>query len=256
MTGWLKKLLARAVGDNQSAVEPLVLTRKICDHLAEKIQVLPRGRKLFPYNLIVVQFFAADVEQRAALRASFEERNELQRQVHERLLREEVTDGANVRVKVEIVTGPPPEWAETGFRIDYRTEDPKSERPLAATLTILQGVATQSGYALKLKNKVGRNEEVVDKHGRLVQRNDIVFTDCDNDANLSVSRIQSRIDFDVSQNAYLLYDDNSTQGTFIERDGRMLTVAGRRGVALQNGDVIYFGSARAKFALDANTEDV
>jgi FHA domain len=253
MTGWLKKLLAKVAGDPHSAIEPLVLVRTICDQVAEKIQFLPEGRKIFPANLIVVQFYAAEVEQQAALRASFEQRNELQTRIRGRLQRQGVEGVATLRIRSEILTGNPPEWANRGYHILYQTDDAPSASPLPATLTILRGRAAQSAWALKLRNQVGRGEEPQDHYGRLIQRNDVVFAECADEVNQSVSRIQARIEFDAARSVYLLFDETSTQGTFIERGGRMLTVAGVRGVALQHNDVLFFGKARARFTLDAVT---
>ena len=96
---------------------------------------------------------------------------------------------------------------------------------------------------------------MVDRHGRLLQRNDVVFTDNQDEINRSVSRIQSRIEFNPAEDAYSLFDDNSAQGTSIERDGEIRTVAGSRGVALKDGDLIFFGKARARFFLLAAPDE-
>lgn len=249
MGHWLKNLLAKALGDTQSDSEPLVILRAICDAVDEKVKTLPRGRMIFPYKQLIVRFYAANQEEREVLRAGFDEHNELQTRIRQHLERQNVEGAVEIRVKVEILDGAEPPWAARGFDLVYGQDSAATQSLSRPTLTILQGVTAQPQYLLKEKNKIGRSDEVRDKYGRLVQRNDIVFTDCDDEANLSVSRIQSRIEFDSAENAYVLYDDNSTQGTFIERDDRMLTVAGRRGVALKEGDVIYFGKARARFLL-------
>jgi len=52
---------------------------------------------------------------------------------------------------------------------------------------------------------------VVDRHGRLLQRNDVVFTDNQDEINRSVSRIQSRIEFNPAEDAYSLFDDDSAR---------------------------------------------
>ncbi len=254
MTNWIRNLLAKALGDTQSDSEPLVILRAICDAVDEKVKTLPRGRMIFPYKQLIVRFYAANQEEREVLRAGFDERNELQTRIRHHLERQNVEGAADLRVKVEIFDGAEPPWVARGFDIVYGQDSAATQNLSRPTLAILQGVAAHPRYLLKEKNKIGRNDEVRDKYGKLIQRNDIVFTDCDDEANLSVSRIQSRIEFDADQDSYLLYDDNSTQGTFIERDGRMLTVAGRRGVALKAGDVIYFGKARAAFVLQPDAD--
>ena len=60
------------------------------------------------------------------------------------------------------------------------------------------------------------------------------------------------IEFDPAEPGYAVFDEGSAQGVAIERDGRMLTVAGARGVALKDGDLIFFGKARARFELTPN----
>ncbi|MGH9845289.1 MAG: FHA domain-containing protein [Blastocatellia bacterium] len=252
MSDWLKNLLAKALGDTQSASEPLVVARAICEAVDEKVKTLPGGRKIFPYRELIVHFHAPTNDAREALRAMFAERNELQARIREHLERQQVEEAARLRVRVEVLVGPTPAWAEHGFDLIFIAAP--GERP-AAALAILLGQAVQPRYALKERNRIGRNEEVLDKHGRLAQRNDIVFADTPDEINRSVSRIHARIEFDTAENAYLLFDENSAQGVFIERDSRMLTIAGARGVLLKDGDVIFFGKARARFSLEADASN-
>jgi hypothetical protein len=246
MSDWLKNLVAKALGDRQSASEPLVVARAICEALEEKVRALPGGRSIFPYKELTVQFHAPDREAREALRASFEDRHELQARLRRHLERQQVEGAASLRVRVEILGGPEPDWRARGFNLIYHTED---RQPRPAALQILTGQAAQPRYTLKEKTRIGRTAEVVDKYGRLAQRNDIVFADLRDEVNLSVSRIHARIEFDPAEDAYLLFDENSAQGVAIERDGERRAVAGSRGVALKDGDVIFFGQARARFEL-------
>ncbi len=247
MADWFKKMIGKAVGDTQADLEPLVLADNVCRQIEEKIQVLHRGRKLFPFNSLTVQFYSPDSERQELLRAAFVERNELQISLREFLERQEVPDAGRVRVRVEVITDEEPPWADKGFNIIYHKKDAIVDQPPPATLTIIKGEATNSPYTLKLKNRIGRTEEVLDKYGKLVRRNDLVFNDNGDEVNLSVSRIQSRIEYDADKDAFIMYDDNSRQGTFIERDGVAREVSGLRGIALRNGDVIYFGMARGRF---------
>ena len=146
MAGWLRNLLAKVLGDTQSASEPLVVARAVCGAVDEKIKVLPRGRKIFPYKELSVQFRAPNREAREALRASFADRNELQTRIRQHLERQQVEGAGAVRVRVDILTGPEPAWAARGFHLVYHTED---KPPCRATLTILMGQAAQPQYTLK-----------------------------------------------------------------------------------------------------------
>lgn len=247
MADWIKKMIGKAVGDTQADLDPLVLAENICRQVEDKVQVMHKGRKIVPFNSLTVQFYSPDTERQELLRAAFVERNELQTSLREFLMRQEVSDAGKVRVRIEFITDEEPSWADKGFNIIYHKKDPKADQPPPATLTVLEGRTASPQYTLKLKNKIGRTEEVLDKYGKLVRRNDIIFEDNGDDVNSSVSRIQSRIDYDADQDAYILFDDNSKQGTSIERDGRVLEVSGLRGIGLRNGDVIYIGMARVRF---------
>lgn len=247
MADWFKKIIGKAVGDTQADLEPLVLAENICRQVEEKIQVVHKGRKIFPFNSLTVQFYSPDAERQELLRAAFVERNDLQTSLREFLERQEVPDAGRVRVRVEIISDTEPPWADKCFNIIYHKKETNADQPPPATLTVLKGRTARPQYTLKLKNKIGRTEEVLDRFGKLVRRNDIIFEDNGDDVTSSVSRIQSRIEYDADKDAYILFDDNSKQGTSIERDGRVLEVSGLRGIALRNGDVIYFGMARARF---------
>ncbi len=120
-----------------------------------------------------------------------------------------------------------------------------------AQLSVVEGEATRKAYALTgERTNIGRLAEVTDKHRRIVRRNQIVFLDVDTEANQTVSRAQAHIRF-TPPDEYRLYDDHSSYGTRIARDGRMIELpsGSPRGVKLQSGDEIYFGRARVVFQL-------
>lgn len=247
MANWIKNLVAKALDNPRAGAEPLVITRAILDAVDERVKVLSGGRSIFPFSQLTVQFLAASAEDRAIIVAGFAENNELQRLIRQHLERRNIEGAAAIRVTVDILESAAPDWAERGFNLIYGHDSAATQRIGQPSLTILLGRASQMAYPLKDKHRIGRGEEAQDRYGRLVRRNDIIFEDNQDEVNRSVSRIQARIEYDDAKGGYVLYDDNSTQGTFIERDGRMLTVAGQRGIALKDGDVIYFGKARAAF---------
>ncbi|MDX2032766.1 MAG: FHA domain-containing protein [Blastocatellia bacterium] len=249
MADWLKNLLAKALGDTHST-EPLVMAQAIREAVEEKIRTMPRGRRIFPARELLVQFHASHAEARELLRAGLAAPNELQTWLREHLERQQVEGAASLRVRTEVLDGPPPDWAARGFHLVLGG----GGTPRAAALEILLGRAAQGRYPLKAKNRIGRTEEILDKHGQLVRRNEIVFLDERDEIARSVSRIHARIEHDAAMGAYVLYDDSSAQGTFLERDGEIVPVAGSRGVALRDGDLILFGKARARFC--ANRDEL
>jgi FHA domain len=249
MADWLHNLLAKALGDAESAREPLVVARAICEAVDAHVKTLPSGRRLFPCRELIVRFHAPTRDAREVLRESFAAGNELQTRIREHLERQQVDGAARLRVTVEVLVGPTPVWAERGFDLVFIAAP--GERP-AAALAILLGQTAAPRFELKTMNRIGRGEEVMDKYGRPARRNDLVFADTPDEINRSVSRIHARLEYDEAESAYVLFDEGGAQGVFIEREGRMLTVAGARGVVLQSGDVIYFGRARARFELASN----
>jgi hypothetical protein len=118
-----------------------------------------------------------------------------------------------------------------------------------AQLVVLEGEATKKAYTLSgERTNVGRLAEVSDKHRRVVRRNQVVFLDADTETNQTVSRAQAHIRF-TPPAQFRLFDDHSSYGTRIMRDGRMIELpsGSPRGVQLRAGDEIYFGRARMLF---------
>jgi hypothetical protein len=132
---------------------------------------------------------------------------------------------------------------------------PDAAIPRQAQLVVLEGDATKKAYLLSgERTNIGRLAEVADKHRRVVRRNQVVFLDADNETNQTVSRAQAHIRF-APPAEFRLYDDHSSYGTRILRDGRMIDLpsGSPRGVKLQPGDEIYFGRARVLFRMLAPT---
>jgi pSer/pThr/pTyr-binding forkhead associated (FHA) protein len=90
---------------------------------------------------------------------------------------------------------------------------------------------------------------VVDSLGRAVRRNDLHFPEGLHEANSTVSRSHAHLRFDPAAGEWRIYDDGSSLGTSIFREGRRIEVPAHasRGVALRPGDEIYLGQARLIF---------
>ena len=84
-----------------------------------------------------------------------------------------------------------------------------------------------------------------------VRHNHLVFADDGSAVNATVSRAHAHIQHDREAEAFLLFDDGSSHGTRVLRGGRALAVPrqGTRGVRIEDGDELEFGSARVKFQL-------
>jgi len=225
--------------------ELLLLHRAILTDLEAKVQIVARGRRVFPFAHVVVTLVAAEEERRTILQAAFGERL-----------------GADIR---EALEGSETELPR-GFAVEVRTAEAGlgaygiaySAVPLAAPadnvvvmparLVVVKGKATEAVFAVdRARTNLGRLPEIVDADYRIVRRNDVVFEDGADEANSSVSRKHAHILRDGSD--FRLVDDGSEYGTRVFRDGRSLEVppGDRRGEKLRTGDEIYLGRACLRF---------
>jgi hypothetical protein len=223
--------------------ELLLLHRAILAELEGKVQIVARGRRVFPFAHVVVTLVAAEEERRTILQAAFGERL-----------------GADIR---EALEGSETELPR-GFAVEVRTaeaglgayEIAYGSAPVAAAnvvtmparLVVVKGKATETAYGLdRARTNLGRLPEITDADYRIVRRNDVVFEDGAHEANASVSRKHAHIMRDGPD--FRLVDDGSEYGTRVFRDGRSLEVppGDRRGEKLRSGDEIYLGRACLRF---------
>jgi hypothetical protein len=225
--------------------ELLLVHRQILEEIEGQVQVVARGRRVFPYARVIVTLVAAEPERRALLQAAFGERlGEDVRQAMEAAACE-LPRGFSLEVR----TG------DTGlraFEIEYSVAPPASAaEPSAARLVIVKGKAASDEYALPpSRTNIGRMSELTDADHRVVRRNDVVFEEGADEANATVSRKHAHIRRDGG--AYRLCDDGSEFGTRVFREGRSIEVPSgdRRGEKLRSGDEIYLGRACVRFEQD------
>src|SRR5205814_8254841 len=144
---------------------------------------------------------------------------------------------------VEIKTA---ESGDRAFQIEYSSAPAKPiAAPLThARLTIVKGKAEAPEYTLdKARTNLGRLAELTDAEQRVVRRNDVVFLEGGDEANVTVSRKHAHIRRDAGD--YRICDEGSEFGTRVFRDGRTIEVpaGNRRGEKLRAGDEIYLGRA-------------
>jgi len=227
--------------------ELLLLHRAILTELEGKVQIVARGRRVFPFAHVTVTLVAAEEERRTNLQAAFGER--LGIDIREALEGSETELPRGFAVEVHT--------AEAGlgaYEIAYGAAPVKVEIAAAnvvmmpARLVVVKGKATEAVYALdRARTNLGRLPEITDADYRIVRRNDVVFEDGADEANASVSRKHAHILRDGAD--YRLVDDGSEYGTRVFRDGRSLEVppGDRRGEKLRAGDEIYLGRACLRF---------
>jgi hypothetical protein len=251
----------RVFGPAQSG-ELILVHRAILEEIETGIQVVARGRKIFPHAHLVITLVSADAARRELLEAAFAGEDRLRNDIRETL------EGAACEVprgfRVDIRTaeaGPRPFVIEVGEAAEAPspaspagTAAPPPARqatapPLKkARLAIVKGKAAQAEYTLdKPRTNIGRLAELTDAEQRVVRRNDVVFEDATDPANDTVSRRHAHIRLDAGE--YRICDDGSEFGTRVFRDGRSIEVprGNRRGERLRSGDEIYLGRAAVRF---------
>jgi hypothetical protein len=223
--------------------ELLLLHRAILAEVEGKVQIIARGRRVFPFARVVVTLVSAEAERRDILQAAFGER--LGADIREAMEGSECVLPRGFSVEVRT--------AEAGlraFEIAYSVE-PVKAAPAAASpgrVILAAGKTASPEYTLeKARTNIGRLPELTDADHRVVRRNDVVFEEGADERNATVSRQHAHILLESGD--YRLCDDGSEFGTRVFRDGRSIEVpAGdRRGEKLRPGDEIYLGRACLRF---------
>ena len=226
--------------------ELLLVHRAILEEIEGKVQMVARGRRVFPFARVMVTLVAAEQERRAMLQAAFGER--LGEDIRETMEGSacELPRGFAVEVRT----------AEAGcdaFEIEYcggGSRRPRRRGPRGAGRLVVVKGKTDARASTRWnapRTNMGRMPELTDADHRVVRRNDVVFEEGADEANATVSRKHAHIRLDGGD--YRLCDDGSEFGTRVFRDGRSIEVPSgdRRGEKLRPGDEIYLGRACLRF---------
>ena len=248
----IRKRVENAFGHG-TAQTPLEVRRQILEQVESRIVVDTSGNR-FPFGKVAVQLQPPTEALRDVFEAAFLQDESLKADILERLKDSQAVFPNNLEISVELRQVPDPAPVEPFplFRLDFIKPDPgrKPEVP-EAKLVIVKGSAEMPEYRLKKERiLIGRLAEVLDREGRMVRKNDVVFLDNEDDINSTVGRIHARIWFDLEKREFCIMDEASRYGTRIIRQGRSIDVPGNsRGIRLNSGDEIYFGQACLRFEL-------
>ena len=252
---WTERFLGPAESD-----ELMLVHRAILEEIEGRVETLAHGKRVFPYNRLVVTLSPADAERRTRWQAAFAESGRLESGIREAL------EGAGCEmsrpVTVEVRAADPlPAAGGQPFTIEYLVEAPAPiaapagpvapEAPAAAPtarLVVIKGKAQRGEYVLEAaRTNLGRMAELTDSEQRVVLRNDIVFEEGEDEVNATVSRRHAHIRREDGD--YRLCDDSSEFGTRVFRNGRPIEVpaGNRRGEKLRPGDEIFLGRACVRF---------
>jgi len=230
---------------------PLELLHAALDDLERRAQASGRGSRVFPYTRVVVHVAQRGAD-RAAIEAVF---GRLGERLRERLAEIRCAPPASLAVSVSVTDD-----ADAGaplLRVECGSDTDAAPPPAAAPavpelhVTIVRGRCDRADYAFAGGAvSIGRGAEPADALGR-VRRNDIAFLDERDGVTETVARAHARIAFDTALGAYVLFNESSSNPTYLVRAGRSLRVSPRdpRGVRVQSGDEIQIGRAVLRIAV-------
>ena len=245
-----------AVG--KSTRQPLEVLDDIVERAAEQIEPGARGKRLFPFNLIVVHVLAPSAQERARFEALAAGPPSLRERILDRL-----TSSGCEAVQLQVRVAPVPRarrgWTATDHDVVFQritapagpaepSPVPDRSAPPRIELSVVSGTAQRRAYSFNGgRIDVGRRTEVLDQAQRLLRRNHVAFVEDDAPVNRSVSRRHAHIAFVPEGSEYRVRDDGSSRGTAVVRHGRTIRVPqGSRGVRLESGDEIVLGEARLR----------
>lgn len=224
---------------------PIELLQAALDELEHKAQPSGRGSRVFPYTRVVVHVAQPGADP-AAIEAVF---GQLDARLRERLaeVRCEIPPAlvATVSVSGGADGQGPVLWVECSR--DGGGPSRASVSPALPQLEVhvVSGQCDRASHTFKGGVvSIGRGAEPSDVFGR-VRRNDVAFLDVRDGVTETVARAHARIEFDAAARAYLLFNESSTNPTFLLRGGRSmrLTPRDRRGARVESGDQVQLGRA-------------
>jgi hypothetical protein len=234
---------------------PLEVREAIIEDIEQRIEPAGAGRRVLPYNHVVVTMLAADKPARARLQAALAG---LQESIIARLTEIRCGIPAGFAVETRYVTRPAAAWAphqRLAFSYDRRdSADTPSTAPADAArlrITVARGQATHASYTFGEPHiNIGRSAQPIDGRGR-PRTNHVVFIEDGDDHTRTVGRAHASIRYDAARREYRVFDDGSHNGTRVMRDGTLFEVKAHDpvGVTLRSGDEVQVGTAALRIQI-------
>jgi hypothetical protein len=236
-----------------AAAAPLELLHAALETLEGKVQPSGRGARVFPYNRVTIHVTQPGAD-RPAIEAVF---TQLDARLRQRLteLRCEIPSSLTTSVSV----GEPEDGSEPVLRVACAndagapvavTADPRATPELH--VRILKGQCESADYTFTADVvSVGRGTEPSDAFGR-IRRNHVAFLDVRDGITETVARAHARFEIDPATGACLLFNESTTNPTFLVRGGRSMRITprDRRGVRVASGDEVQLGRALIAVTLE------
>jgi hypothetical protein len=234
-------------GNGREAIE---LYREVLEEVSRRTTPGARGTPVFPFNQIRIGLRAEDAERKAVLKTVFSP-GQLANDVAACLSERRAAVPAGLVIDVAF-------HAEQEQEVELAFEQADAPAPVAAApvpripseLAVLVGAASAARFPLHgVSVQMGRGPQVIDDAGKILRLNDVVFVDDGSEVNATVSRAHAHLLADAASGGWRVYDDGSSFGTSIFRDGRRIDIPahGVRGVGLRAGDEIWLGNACLRF---------
>jgi hypothetical protein len=239
-----------------SEMEPLAVRQEILDQIESQI-IDDAGGRVFPFEKVVVRLQPQTKTQGDAIEEVLVQKGTLKSDILQILKDAQARYPDNLEIIIEYRLSLDPDPMESSlksiFEIDFlKRQDLHIQSVPGIKLLIMKGLAEKSEYAMnKARILIGRSPEVLDREGRMVRRNDIVFLEIDEEINGSVGHTHARILFSHEKGEFCILDEGSRYGTRILRDGTVIEVPSGdpEGIYLQTGDDIYCGQACLRIML-------
>lgn len=250
LQGRLERLFDTSLGPDAT---PLEISQAVIDDVERKLQPVGRGRKTLPYHRVLVRVKQTNGE-RAPLEAVFAGLGD---RLRVRLGELGCDIPQALDVKVLLLKKAPPEWSDNQwFAVEYHapaqhTHPPDTPPACSVNITVVKGATARKTYSFtEPVISIGRTPDPTDEEGR-IRRNRIAFLDTTDGITETVGRVHAHLRFDRTTRDYRLFDDGSSNGTSIVRDGAAIPVPPRdpRGVRVMSGDEIQVGRALLRIAI-------
>lgn len=234
---------------------PLEIAHAVLDEIERAVQPVGRGRRIFPYQRLIVRVRPTQTDRAAVERGLAN----LGARLQERLS-ELGCEPSPVDVRVQVLKRVPAEWDDNRlFTIEYQAGLEDGRAAAAAThtrgtaaasipplqISVLKGAAPKKSYTFAdLVVSIGRSTDPTDALGRM-RHNRLAFADVEDGVTETVGRAHARLVFEHARGHYLLFDEGSSNGTSIARGGASIRVPPRdpRGVRILSGDEVHLGRA-------------
>jgi hypothetical protein len=201
---------------------------------------------------VVVHIFQPDAD-RIAVEAVF---RQLESRLRERLAELRCDTPQTIETDVAFAPGATGE-GEPMFAVEcFNDAQEPAARPADRACPVLR-VAVVKGASAEAEYTfagpvvaIGRTAEPVDALGR-VRRNHVAFLETRDGVTETVGRAHARLQFDADTGAYHLFNEASSNPTFVLRGGHSLRVPPRdpRGLRVQSGDEVQLGRAVIRLSI-------